>query len=104
MPMELLLPQSVAQEWSKCEIDDGNVYVKYTLELRYPFSLNPSATIFGLAFLEGGNAWQNLISSIPFSIKRSAGVGLRAFLPMFGMLGIDWGYGFDLPNSNDTLR
>jgi outer membrane protein insertion porin family len=53
-----------------------------------------------LAFLEGGNAWSRFEQFNPFSIKRSVGVGLRAFLPMFGMLGIDWGYGFDLPNSN----
>jgi outer membrane protein insertion porin family len=80
-------------------IDDGNVYVKYTMEFRYPFSLNPSATIYGLAFLEGGNAWSRFEEFNPFSIKRSAGIGVRAFLPMFGMLGIDWGYGFDMPNS-----
>lgn len=83
-------------------IDDGNAYVKYTLEFRYPFTLNPSATIYGLAFLEGGNAWSRFEEFNPFSIKRSVGVGLRAFLPMFGMLGIDWGYGFDMPNSGLT--
>jgi outer membrane protein insertion porin family len=79
-------------------IDDGNMYVKYTMELRYPFSLNPSATIFGLVFAEGGNAWSEFRQFSPFTVKRSVGVGLRAFLPMFGMLGIDWGWGFDLPN------
>jgi outer membrane protein insertion porin family len=79
-------------------IDDGNMYVKYTMELRYPFSLNPSATIFGLVFAEGGNAWSEFRQFSPFNVKRSVGVGLRAFLPMFGMLGIDWGWGFDLPN------
>jgi outer membrane protein insertion porin family len=84
------------------QIDDGNVYVKYTLEFRYPFTLNPSATIYGLAFLEGGNAWSQIEQFNPFGIKRSAGIGIRAFLPMFGMLGIDWGYGFDMPNSNLT--
>ncbi|HYW97376.1 MAG TPA: outer membrane protein assembly factor BamA [Bacteroidales bacterium] len=73
----------------------GNVYNKYTIELRYPFSLNPSATIFGLVFVEGGNAWYSIQDFNPFLIKRSAGIGLRAFLPMFGLLGIDWGYGFD---------
>jgi outer membrane protein insertion porin family len=86
------------------QVDDGNVYVKYTLEFRYPFTLNPSATIFGHVFLEGGNAWSKFEQFSPFSIKRSAGVGIRAFLPMFGMLGIDWGYGFDLPNSNFTSK
>jgi outer membrane protein insertion porin family len=98
-----LTPQQIVQKPNGAvRIDNGNVYVKYTLEMRYPFTLNPSATIFGLAFLEGGNCWQTIDEFNPFMIKRSAGVGLRAFLPMFGMLGIDWGYGFDLPNSADT--
>lgn len=82
----------------------GNVYEKLTIELRYPFSLNPQATIFGLVFVEGGNAWYSIKDYNPFIIKRSAGVGIRAFLPMFGLLGIDWGYGFDdipgLPDAN----
>ena len=87
-----LTPQATVQRnGSYVRIDDGNVYVKYTLEMRYPFSLNPSATIYGLAFLEGGNCWQKIDQFNPFMIKRSAGIGLRAFLPMFGMLGIDWG-------------
>ncbi len=73
----------------------GNVYTKYTLELRYPVSLNPSATIFGLLFLEGGNAWYSIDQFNPFNAKRAAGVGIRAFLPMFGLLGIDWAWGFD---------
>ncbi|MCA1747897.1 MAG: BamA/TamA family outer membrane protein, partial [Bacteroidales bacterium] len=73
----------------------GNVYTKMTLELRYPISLNPSATIFVLGFLEAGDAWYSIKDFSPFEAKRSAGVGLRAFLPMFGLLGIDWGYGFD---------
>jgi outer membrane protein insertion porin family len=73
----------------------GNIYNKYTVELRFPFSLNLSATVFGLAFIEGGNAWYSFDEFNPFLVKRSAGIGLRAFLPMFGLLGIDWGYGFD---------
>ena len=73
----------------------GNVYNKYTVELRYPFTLNPSATVFGLVFLEAGKAWYSMDDYNPFLVNRSAGVGLRAFLPMFGLLGIDWGYGFD---------
>jgi outer membrane protein insertion porin family len=73
----------------------GNVYTKMTLELRYPVSLNPSATIFVLGFLEAGDAWYSIKDFSPFRAKRSAGVGLRAFLPMFGLLGVDWGYGFD---------
>lgn len=73
----------------------GTIYAKYTLELRYPLSLNPSATIFAMAFLEGGNSWLGFSDFNPFSIYRSAGFGVRVFLPMFGLLGLDWGYGFD---------
>jgi outer membrane protein insertion porin family len=73
----------------------GNVYTKYALELRYPVSLNPSATIFVLGFLEAGNAWYSIEEFNPFQTKRAAGIGVRAFLPMFGLLGIDWGWGFD---------
>lgn len=83
----------------------GNIYNKFTLELRYPLSLNPSATIYGLVFLEGGNAWADFKEFNPFSIKRSAGIGLRAFLPMFGLLGVDWGYGFDeIPGRPDASK
>lgn len=80
-------------------VPSGNVYTKLTLEIRYPITLNPQATIFGLAFLEAGKAWYELKEFNPFKINRSAGIGLRANLPMFGLLGIDWGYGFDeIPN------
>ncbi|MFA6949667.1 MAG: POTRA domain-containing protein [Lentimicrobiaceae bacterium] len=73
----------------------GTIYNKLTLELRYPLSLNPSATIYALTFVEAGNAWLDFKSFNPFSLKRSAGVGVRVYLPMFGLLGLDWGYGFD---------
>ena len=73
----------------------GNIMTKYTLELRYPLSLNPQATIYALTFLEAGNCWLGFKNFDPFEVKRSAGVGVRIFLPMFGMLGLDWGYGFD---------
>ena len=73
----------------------GNVYDKFTVELRYPVILQPSSTIFALIFLEGGNCWADIRDFNPFQIKRSAGVGARIFLPMVGLLGIDWGYGFD---------
>ncbi|OFX22291.1 MAG: outer membrane protein assembly factor BamA [Bacteroidetes bacterium GWA2_31_9] len=73
----------------------GNIYDKYTLELRYPLSLNPSATFYVLTFAEGGNSWYKFKEFNPFDIRRAAGVGVRIFLPMFGMLGVDWGYGFD---------
>ncbi len=73
----------------------GNVYSKMTFEVRYPISLNQQATIYGLAFLEAGRAWNKLKEYNPFRMNRAAGIGLRANLPMFGLLGIDWGYGFD---------
>jgi len=71
------------------------MYNKFSLELRYPFTLKPSASIYALAFLEGGNAFNNFQEYKPFQLKRSAGVGLRIFMPAFGLLGIDFGYGFD---------
>ena len=73
----------------------GNVYDKFTVELRYPVILQPQSTIFVLGFLEGGNCWSDIRNFNPFQIKRSAGVGVRIFLPMVGLLGVDWGYGFD---------
>jgi outer membrane protein insertion porin family len=73
----------------------GNIYEKLAMELRYPITLSPSATIYGLTFVEAGNAWMDFKSFNPFTLRRSAGIGLRAFLPMFGLLGVDWGYGFD---------
>jgi len=73
----------------------GTVYTKYTLELRYPVSLNPSATIYGLAFMEAGNDWLKWSDFNPFNVYRSVGFGIRVFLPMFGLLGLDWGYGLD---------
>jgi outer membrane protein insertion porin family len=76
-------------------IPQANIYNKYTLEIRYPLTLNPSATIYAMGFLEAGNSWYNMDNFNPFDVYRSAGVGLRFFLPMFGLLGVDWGYGFD---------
>ena len=78
----------------------GNVYDKFTVELRYPVMLQPSSTIFVLAFLEGGNCWSDIRNFNPFQIKRSAGVGVRIYLPMIGLLGVDWGYGFDTLDSS----
>jgi len=79
------------------------IVARYTMELRYPISLNPSATIFVLGFAEAGNSWANFKQFNPFQVKRSAGVGLRVFLPMFGLLGIDYGWGFDkIPGSTDS--
>ncbi len=75
----------------------GNVYDKFTVELRYPVVLQPQSTIYALLFLEGGNCWSDIRKFNPFQIKRSAGVGVRVFLPMIGLLGVDWGWGFDDP-------
>lgn len=71
------------------------IIAKYTLELRYPISLNPQATFYVLAFGEAGNTYQSALKFNPFNVKKSAGVGIRVFLPMFGMLGLDYGWGFD---------
>lgn len=78
----------------------GNMIIsKYTWELRYPVSLNPQATVFGLAFAEAGNTWSRFKDFNPFDVYRSAGAGVRVYLPMFGLLGLDWGYRFDdVPN------
>jgi outer membrane protein insertion porin family len=73
----------------------GYLYNKFTLELHYPLSLEQSATIYALTFLEAGNCFSSISNYDPFKLKRSAGVGVRIFLPMFGMMGIDWAYGFD---------
>lgn len=76
--------------------DQGDPLIaKYTLELRYPISLNPSATFFVLGFAEAGNTFPTFRDFNPFNVKRAAGVGVRVFLPMFGMLGLDYGWGFD---------
>lgn len=82
----------------------AGVFNKYTVELRYPISLNPSSTIFVTAFAQGGNAWQKIQDFNPFDIKRSAGLGLRVFLPMFGTLGFDYGVGFDKPEFFDSRK
>ncbi|WP_116790608.1 BamA/OMP85 family outer membrane protein [Flavobacterium psychrotrophum] len=73
----------------------ATVYNKFSLELRYPITLKPQASIFLLTFAEAGNSWATFKEYQPFDIKRSAGFGLRVFMPAFGLLGIDFGYGFD---------
>ncbi len=77
---------------------------KFTVELRYPLSLNPNATIYVLAFAEGGNSWLRFKDINPFDLRRSTGLGLRVFLPMFGTLGFDYGIGFDKPNLTSANR
>lgn len=80
------------------------IFNKFTLEFRYRISPNPSASIYVLAFLEGGNAWASFKDYNPFDLKRSAGVGLRVFLPMFGTLGFDYGFGFDKPHLGGSKK
>ena len=82
----------------------GYAYSRLSMELRYPFILEPSSTIYGLVFVEAGNAWTELKDFNPFDLKRSAGVGVRIFLPMIGLMGIDWAYGFDTPNYGDRTK
>ena len=76
-------------------VSGATIYNKYTTELRYALSLNPSSTIYALGFLEAGNAWDNFDYFNPFSVKRSAGLGIRIMLPMIGMMGLDYGWGLD---------
>lgn len=80
----------------------GYLYNKFTMELRYPISLEQSATIWALAFVEAGNCFSSIKKYNPFDLKRSAGVGVRIYLPMFGLMGIDWAYGFDNISGVDT--
>lgn len=74
---------------------EGYAYSRLGLELHFPLMLQPTTTIYALAFVEAGNAWTSVKQFNPFSLKRSAGAGVRIFLPMVGMMGIDWAYGFD---------
>ena len=81
------------------------IFNKYILELRHPVTLNDQATVYVLAFAEGGNTWNRFRDFTPFNVRRSAGVGARVFLPIFGLLGIDYGYGFDpIPGLPDKGR
>jgi outer membrane protein insertion porin family len=76
----------------------GTAFAKYTMELRYPISLNPSSTIYVTTFAQGGNVWQDARQFNPFDLRRTVGAGLRVFLPMFGTLGFDYGFGIDKPD------
>jgi outer membrane protein insertion porin family len=76
----------------------GTAFAKYTMELRYPISLNPSSTIYLTTFAQGGNVWQDFKQFKPFDLRRTVGAGLRVFLPMFGTLGFDYGFGIDKPD------
>ncbi|MBK6967452.1 MAG: BamA/TamA family outer membrane protein [Bacteroidales bacterium] len=96
--------ESLTPDYYKNKNVGGTIFNKNTIELRYPLSLNPSATIYVTTFMEAGKAWDDFSSFNPFSLYRAAGVGVRVFLPMFGLLGLDWGYGFDdvpgIPSAN----
>lgn len=82
----------------------ASVFNKFTMELRYPITLNASSSIFLLTFLEGGNSWIGSKNWNPFELKRSAGMGMRVFLPMFGLLGFDYGFGFDKVLQDNTPK
>lgn len=85
------------------EDEGGTAFTKFVMELRYPVSLNPSATIYGLVFFEGGNNWSDIQQFNPYSLYRSVGAGVRIFMPAFGLLGLDWGYGLDpLPGATEV--
>jgi len=91
------------KDYSLSPQSGSSMYSKFTMEMRYPITLKPSATIYALAFLEAGNAGLSFQNYAPFKLHRSAGVGVRIFLPMFGLMGIDWGYGFDeIPGQRDA--
>ena len=77
------------------QLGGGYAYTRFGMELHFPFMLQPTTTIYGLTFIEGGNAWTSVKNFSPFELKRSAGAGIRIYLPMIGMMGIDWAYGFD---------
>ena len=78
----------------------ASAYTRLALELRYPLILEPSSTIYILSFVEAGNAWSDIKDFNPFDLKRSAGFGARIMLPMIGLIGIDWAYGFDKVNGS----
>jgi outer membrane protein insertion porin family len=80
------------------------IFNKYTAELRYPFSTSASSTIYGHAFFEAGNGWYDFKEFNPFKLRRSVGVGARFFLPMFGLLGFDYGIGIDRYNQNSGFK
>jgi outer membrane protein insertion porin family len=83
------------KDYSLSRSQGSSIYNKLSMEVRYPVILKPSSTIYVLTFLEAGNAWNSFDEYNPFKLHRSAGAGVRIFLPMFGLMGIDWGYGFD---------
>jgi len=97
--------ESLTPNYWRSSNTGGTIYSKYTLEARYPLSLNPNATIYVATWLEAGNSWLKFDEFYPFNVYKAAGFGVRVFLPMFGILGLDWGYGFnDVPGLPDANR
>ena len=91
---------SIVPREQETGVRGGTVFNKFVFELRYPLSLSPQATIYALSFAEAGNNWNDFSEFNSFDLFKSAGVGVRIFMPAFGLLGLDWGYGFDqLPNT-----
>lgn len=82
------------------QLGGGTIYNRFSLELRYPISMNQTAKIYALTFLEGGNVWNDWGKFNPFQLKRSAGVGVRVYMGAFGLIGFDFAYGFDKPLYN----
>lgn len=100
-PNQSIIPRTRSNVSEETFNDGATIYNKFTFELRYPITLNPSASIYALTFFEGGAAFDNFRDFSPFELSRSAGLGLRIFMPAFGLLGIDFGYGFDpIPGTN----
>jgi len=97
-------PRSNSESSQPSGYEGFTIFNKYVMELRYPFSLNPSSTIFGLAFLEAANGYRDVQEYNPFKLRRSAGLGMRFYLPMFGLLGFDYGIGFDRITSGNGLK
>jgi len=82
----------------------GTIFAKYTMEIRYPLSMNPMASIYLLGFVEAGNTWLNIREFQPFNTMKSAGVGIRLYMPMFGLLGLDFGIPFDETYANKKYQ
>ena len=100
-PNQSVTPQSRGLATSNTANDGATIYNKFSLELRYPITFSPAATIYALAFTEGGSSYDNFRDYNPFQLSRSAGTGIRIFMPAFGLLGLDFGYGFDpIPGLN----
>ena len=100
-PNQSVTPQDRGIATSETANDGAPIYNKFSLELRYPITFSPAATIYSLAFAEGGSSYDNFRDYNPFQLSRSAGAGIRIFMPAFGLLGLDFGYGFDpIPGLN----